>query len=72
MPEHAQANSQLAGLAARMERLTSTHDTRSSHATADEILVEMLMVLGKNMPSEPRTQIGRALTAFDQINKKYT
>lgn len=63
-PTHAQANSQLDGLADRMERLIVEPHTS---AVKCEVLVETLMVIARNMPTEPKRQIARILAAYDQV-----
>lgn len=61
-PDHAQANSQLEGLAERMERLQSN----DLCAAKGELLCTALMVIARNMPTEPRRQIARIINAYDQ------
>lgn len=68
-PDHVQANSQLDGLASRMERLASQPNRAEYHlkTQAEEILQEALMVIARNMPDNPKKAIARMLNAYDRI-----
>lgn len=68
-PTHAESTSQLEVLAVRMERLAAGHNNSGTdvRGCAHEILAESLMVIARNMPDEPKRNIGRILTAYDQV-----
>lgn len=69
VPTHAESTSQLEVLAVRMERLAAGHNNPGTdvRGCAHEILAEALMVIARNMPDEPKRNIARILTAYDQV-----
>lgn len=68
-PQHVESNSQLDGLVTRMQRFADQPNRAAFHpkTPAEEILVEALMTVAKNMPHTPRVAIARLLSAYEKM-----